>query len=270
MVYPVERVQLLQKTEFSICLPNDVISQHCKSWHFKSRKQLLKVVKPGVNYLTDYSVICQTWNWFWHNTEHACHLFQILQWFFQWLFAYFNNCLLHLPTWNWFWHTCHLFQQLHHQLTSITRVSDVIGGGFILKPLPPHVLCGLLLGRRKYQIELTSRLRGHVCLLACCSSLPPPTSSTLPPPPTSPPWWLLLILLLLLLVHVCVPTSLGVFDDPGDAAPAFPSPQLHNSLLAPRCSLLATAVILLLCVDFPTLPRFEEVFKSQAIPADER
>ena len=131
MVYPVERVQLLQKTEFSICLPNDVISQHCKSWHFKSRKQLLKVVKPGVNYLTDYSVICQTWNWFWHNTEHACHLFQILQWFFQWLFAYFNNCLLHLPTWNWFWHTCHLFQQLHHQspfqLTSITRVSDMIG-----------------------------------------------------------------------------------------------------------------------------------------------
>ena len=114
------------------------------------------------------------------------------------------------------------------------------------------------LGSKK--IELTSRLRGHVCLLACCcSSLPPPTS-TLPPPPPSPPWWLLLILLLLLLVHVCVPTSLGV---PGDAATALPSPQLHNSLLPPRCSLLATAVILLFCVGFPTFPRSEEVSSQQ-------
>ena len=121
----------------------------------------------------------------------------------------------------------------------------MIGGGFILKPLPPRVLCGQWTALGSKKIELTSRLRGHVCLLACCCS-------SLPPPPTSPPWWLLLILLLLLLVHVCVPTSLGVFDDPGDAAPAFPSPQLHNSLLAPCNSLLATAVILLIfqpCLD---------------------
>ena len=127
------------------------------------------------------------------------------------------------------------------------------------------------LGGRKNQGELTSRLRGHVCLFAACSSFPPPPISRAlpPPPPPSPPWWLLLILLLLLLVHVCVPTSLGVLDKPCDVpTTAFTSPpHFHNSLLPP-CSPFATAVIFLCIQQLPWSGQKKQKFSvsnSQAI-----
>ena len=176
-------------------------------------------------------------------SEHACHYLKTTP------SSCFSKFLSYISGWS-----------LQSLQVHDTRESELIRGalnfGFKTTTLSSCFMWTEDLGGRKNQGELTSRLRGHVCLFVACSSFPPPPISRAlppPPPPPSPPWWLLLILLLLLLVHVCVPTSLGVFDNPCDVpTTAFTSPpHFHNSLLPP-CSLFTTAVILLcVFVDYP-------------------